>query len=139
MKDIWHECVKVMRNPRKKYEKVRVTQETYKIKNIEVCEQAHANEEMFNTLKHTVPISIDPVQCKMLVDSGSSVNIVNTVVDKKMEIRGMRFKPVDNHFIYPYASEPINIQGLYSGTKRCNDRSVQAELLLIVGNALPIL
>ena len=75
----------------------------------------------------------------MLVDSGSSVNIVNTAVVKMLEARGMTFKTVDNHFIYPYASEPIKIQGFYTGTIRCKDHSVQAELLLIAGNSVPIL
>ena len=80
----------------------------------------------------TVIISTEPVS--MIVDSGASINILNTKAATRLQEKGVEFKKC-KRTIHPYGSPPIIATELVNTEVKLPDgESVQAEFLVLPGD-----
>lgn len=83
----------------------------------------------------TALIEDEPIN--MLVDSGSSCNIVNTDIATRLRDRGAQFQK-RRHTIYPYGSPPLVAkQTIVADIRLSTGEAIPAEFLVIHGNGPP--
>ena len=85
----------------------------------------------------TIIINNEPVS--MIVDSGASINILNSQAATRLKEKGVEFKKCKRS-IHPYWSPPITATELVNTEVKLQDgESVQAEFLVIPGDQTPLL
>ena len=90
-------------------------------------------------VRNTVTVSLGGYDTEMLIDSGSSVNIVNSSVWSTLKKIGYKAEPCHGRYIHPYASSPIKVIGTVQLKVKYKAQSVSAEIVLIPGKAIPII
>ena len=98
-------------------------------------EYAYSVDELSNS---TVSVKVTGVAVNMLIDSGATCNTINTEFRDKLVSKGLVFSPCRRK-LHPYNSPPIIIKEMITAKMLLKDSSTSGELLVVDGNAKPLL
>ena len=84
---------------------------TEELFSIEANQMNNKNPKLKN-----VVVKVENVDVSMIIDSGSSVNIIDTGTFRKIQKKNKIVLKPSKTKIYPYASEPIKTLGYFQGT-----------------------
>jgi len=106
----------------------------------EQCEYAFT----VNPEPEKVSVNVGGVDLGMMIDSGSTVNIVDSQTWeslKQQEIRCIsRMKRASDHDIFPYGSEkPLPVKGYFKCDLKLNGITSEAEFVVLQGKGIPLL
>ena len=87
----------------------------------------------------TITVTIGNVPVDMMIDSGSTANIINSATAKRLQEDGCKFIKCRDRFLHPYASPPILIICKSTVIINANNKSSTAEIVVVEGNAQPLL
>ena len=75
-----------------------------------------------------ISLKVNGIDCDFLVDSGASVNIVNTDVQQKLKVK---LQPYDSN-VYAYnSSTPLQVLGKFSAVVASKHKSISAEFIVV--------
>ena len=89
-------------------------------------------------LKPMYSVSIANRPVEMIIDSGSSCNILNTAIACELQQQGVTLQKC-HRVVHPYKSEPIIARQNLTTTVAAGSKSLEAEFLIISGNEPPLL
>ena len=98
-------------------------------------EYAYSIDEPSNS---TVSVNVAGVAVNMLIDSGATCNTINTELCDKLVSKGLVFSPCRRK-LHLYNSPPIIIKEMITAEMLLKDSSTSRELLVVDGNAKPLL
>ena len=85
-----------------------------------------------------ITVVVDGVEVQMVVDSGSTCNVVNSHIRSALEARGTIFKR-SSKSIRPYGSPALKVSGQATVSISYGSRSIEATVVCIDGDAPPLL
>ena len=103
-------------------------------------EQDYETEYAYTTTHgETVTVAIANIKTTMLIDSGSTCNIINTACKEELVQQGVPFTACHRK-IHPYSSPPIRVRQLVNANVMLdNGQSILGEFLIVEGDATPLL
>ena len=103
-------------------------------------EEAYENEYAYTTTHgETVTVAIANIQTTMLIDSGSTCNIINTACKDMLVQQGVPLTACHRK-IHSYSSPPIRVRQLVDAIIMLDDgQSIISEFLIVEGDATPLL
>ena len=130
----------------KKQRKPEETDKKPKFKNKEkkhlrfVEDESESDEYVFamNASDGEVSVTIENHPVRMIVDSGASINVLNSSTAAKLQKAGITFKSC-KRTLHPYGSPPITASQYTEANVKAGKESVQAEFLVIPGDQPPLL
>jgi hypothetical protein len=97
------------------------------------CESVNVIENTKQDIRK-VTVKLEGVQSKMIVDTGSSVNLIDRKTFNRLrEINKTLLLKSSKTKIYPYASKPIKVLGYFQGTFE-NDKHITVQKVFVVNN-----
>ena len=103
-------------------------------------EEDYENEYAYTTTHgETVTVTIANITTTMLIDSGSTCNIINTACKDMLVQQGVPLTACHRK-IHPYSSPPIRVRQLVDANIMLDDgQSILSEFLIVEGDATPLL
>ena len=103
-------------------------------------EGEYEDEYTFSTARgETVEVTIGGVKTTMIIDSGSTCNIINSTCKEQLVQQGVRLIQCRRK-IHPYSSPPINVRQSVKADITLDDgRTARSEFLIVEGEATPLL
>lgn len=94
-----------------------------------------------NSLASVTCLIDGKVPLKMLIDTGSSANIVDAGTWKSLKLHKIDCEScVSNEKLHPYGNiTPLNVIGHFKTTVSCNEKECEAEFIVLDGKGQPLL